>query len=88
MALTNFIEMRDKTASRAFWWRKKIEHTLHGLLPTAYVPLYDMVSFSTIPYAVAQQRARRQDRVVLAAACASAGVVATCALGAALWFAS
>jgi kynurenine 3-monooxygenase len=83
MALANFIEMRDKTASRLFHWKKKAEHALHGLLPSTYIPLYDMVSFTTIPYADALERSRRQQRIALAAAGAATGVVALGALGAA-----
>lgn len=64
MALTNFVEMRDKTASRAFRMRKKFEHFLHGVAPRFYTPRYDMVSFSTIPYADALARSRKQDRVI------------------------
>ncbi|MCL4210548.1 MAG: hypothetical protein KJZ68_07775, partial [Phycisphaerales bacterium] len=64
LALENFIEMRDRTASRAFRARKKLEHLLHGLFPGWYTPLYNMVSFSTIPYARARARARTQWRVV------------------------
>ena len=64
MALTNFVEMRDKTASRAFRMRKKFEHFLHGVVPQFYTPRYDMVSFSTIPYADALSRSRKQDRVL------------------------
>jgi kynurenine 3-monooxygenase len=37
-------------------------------MPRAFVPLYDLVSFTTVPYAAARERARRQDRLVLAAA--------------------
>ncbi len=73
MAIANFVEMRDRTASRAFRLRKRAEHTLHALFPKSYLPLYDMVSFSTIPYAEARERAKRQDRVALAAAAAAAG---------------
>jgi kynurenine 3-monooxygenase len=65
MALDNFIEMRDKTASRAFRARKRLEHALHGALPTWFVPLYNMISFSNIPYAQARQRAARQWRWVI-----------------------
>lgn len=85
MALANFIEMRDKTASRAFRLKKKAEHALHGLLGDRYLPLYDMVSFTTIPYAEARARARRQERIVLAAAgtlaLGAAGALAAIALG-------
>jgi kynurenine 3-monooxygenase len=64
LAVENFIEMRDKTASRFFRLKKKTEQTLHKLLPGWYVPLYSMVSFSRIPYAEAVRRARRQNRIV------------------------
>lgn len=64
LAVENFIEMRDKTASRAFRLKKKTEHALHKLLPGWYVPLYWMVSFSRTPYAEAVRRAKQQNRVV------------------------
>lgn len=63
LALRNFVEMRDHTASRAFRTKKKAERMLSRLLPGIFLPLYDMVSFSTIPYADAVARARRQWRV-------------------------
>jgi kynurenine 3-monooxygenase len=66
LAVHNFIEMRDKTASRAFRAKKKLDHFLEGVLPGVYLPLYTMVSFSRIPYAQAAARARRQDRMVYA----------------------
>ncbi|MSR29227.1 MAG: FAD-dependent monooxygenase [Phycisphaerales bacterium] len=68
MALENFIEMRDKTASRLFRLRKKAEHALNAIAPKLFVPRYDMVSFDTIPYADALARSLRQDRVVAAGA--------------------
>jgi kynurenine 3-monooxygenase len=60
------MEMRDKTASRTFRAKKKLDHTLEGLLPGLYLPLYTMVSFTRIPYAEAARRARRQDFIVYA----------------------
>ncbi len=70
MALENFVEMRDKVGSRAFRLKKKGEHLLHALLPGTYVPLYHMVSFTSIPYADARARARRQSGIVRAVAIA------------------
>ncbi len=64
LAVENFIEMRDKTASRVFRAKKKLDHLLEGLLPGIYLPLYTMVTFTRIPYAAAARRARRQDRIV------------------------
>jgi kynurenine 3-monooxygenase len=66
LALGNFIEMRDKTASRAFRAKKKLDHFLEAALPGIYLPLYTMVTFTRIPYAEAARRARLQDRIVYA----------------------
>lgn len=81
LALANFIEMRDRTASRLFHMRKKLDHALHGLAPTRYLPLYDMVSFSTIPYDDARQRARRQDRMLVMLAAGGALIAMIAILG-------
>lgn len=64
MALRNFIEMRDLTGRRSFKWKKKIEHALNRLMPATFVPLYDLVSFSTVPYAEAKARGAANDRVI------------------------
>ena len=60
LSLDNFIEMRDKTASRLFRIEKRVENGLHRLFPIWFVPLYTMVTFSRTPYARAIRRARRQ----------------------------
>lgn len=60
MALENFVEMRDKVASRAFLVQKRVEQEMHRLLPGWWKPRYDMVSFSNIPYAEARRRAEAQ----------------------------
>jgi kynurenine 3-monooxygenase len=64
LAVQNFIEMRDKTASKTFRAKKKLDHWLEGVLPGIYLPLYTMVTFTRIPYAVAAKRARIQDAIV------------------------
>ena len=64
LALENFIEMRDKTASKTFRAKKKLDHFLEALLPGIYLPLYTMVTFTRIPYAKAARRARLQDGIV------------------------
>jgi kynurenine 3-monooxygenase len=64
LAIGNFIEMRDKTASKTFRAKKKLDHMLEALLPGIYLPLYTMVTFTRIPYAEAATRAQRQDRIV------------------------
>src|SRR5947199_4168289 len=64
LAIGNFIEMRDKTASKTFRAKKKLDHLLEAALPRIYLPLYTMVTFTRIPYAEAARRARIQDWVV------------------------
>jgi len=64
LAVQNFIEMRDKTASPAFRAKKKLDHMLEGVLPGTYLPLYAMVTFTRLPYSTAAKRARFQDRIV------------------------
>ena len=66
LAVQNFVEMRDKTASKTFRAKKKLDHLLEGLLPGIYLPLYTMVTFTRIPYSTAARRARLQNRIVYA----------------------
>jgi kynurenine 3-monooxygenase len=67
LAIGNFIEMRDKTTSRTFRAKKKLDHLLEAALPGMYLPLYTMVTFTRIPYAQAARRARLQDRILYTA---------------------
>ena len=67
LAIGNFVEMRDKTASKTFRAKKKLDHALEAALPGIYLPLYTMVTFTRMPYATAAKRARVQDRIVSAA---------------------
>jgi kynurenine 3-monooxygenase len=64
LAIDNFIEMRDKTASRVFRAKKKLDQFLEAALQGIYLPLYTMVTFTRIPYAEAARRALLQDRIV------------------------
>jgi kynurenine 3-monooxygenase len=67
LAIGNFIEMRDKTASRGFRAKKKLDHLLEAALPGVYLPLYTMVTFTRVPYAQAARRARLQDQILYTA---------------------
>ena len=75
LAVENFIEMRDKTASKVSRAKKKLDHLLEGLVPGIYLPLYAMVTFSRIPYAEAARHARRQDRIVYAVLIAALAIL-------------
>src|SRR5213079_403338 len=79
LAVANFIEMRDKTASKMFRAKKKLDHALEAALPGIYLPLYTMVTFTRMPYGAAARRARVQDALVYAALLAL-GVVLIAAL--------
>jgi kynurenine 3-monooxygenase len=77
LAKENFVEMRDKVASPVFQMTKKVEHALERVLPGRYRSRYEMVSFTTIPYADVIERSRKQQRAVaLAATGALIGIVA------------
>ena len=64
LALENFVEMRDRVADPHFLFKKKVDLALEARFPGLYVPKYAMVAFHRIPYAVAQQRGRIQDRLL------------------------
>lgn len=76
MALANFVEMRDKVASPLFQAGRKVEHALERALPGRYVSRYELVSFSTTPYAEVVRRVRRQHRLLGAVAAGAAALLA------------
>src|SRR5205809_552232 len=82
LAVGNFIEMRDKTASKTFRAKKKLDHMLQAALPGIYLPLYTMVTFTNMPYAKAAKRARIQDILVYA----SLTLIFAILVGATFWF--
>jgi kynurenine 3-monooxygenase len=81
LAVGNFIEMRDKTASKTFRAKKKLDHALEAALPGMYLPLYTMVTFTRMPYANAAKRAQIQDSLVYA----SLFLIGTILVAALLW---
>ncbi|CAO3703890.1 unnamed protein product [Rhizopus stolonifer] len=62
LALYNYHEMRHAVTSYRFLARKKLEGIIHRLFPRLIIPLYTMVSFSTLPYSAAIQRWHAQTR--------------------------
>lgn len=61
MALDNFVEMRDRVNSRVFQAKTAAQHALERLIPGRYVSRYELVSFTTVPYAQIPERMRRQN---------------------------
>ncbi len=78
MALENFVEMSEKVASPVFRVQTRVRHALERALGGRYVSRYELVSFTTVPYAEIEGRIRRQDRAVGAVA---AGVFAAVGAG-------
>jgi kynurenine 3-monooxygenase len=64
LALNNFTEMRDKVADPKFLERKKIEKELGNRYPDRFISVYEMVSFSHIPYNTAIQCIQAQDKLL------------------------
>lgn len=64
LALYNYVEMRALVTSPWFLARKKLDKALHRAFPDQWIPLYTMVTFTTMPYAQARARAERQDALV------------------------
>ena len=83
LAKENFVEMRDKVNSKAFLVTKQLEHALERALPGTYLSRYEMVSFTTIPYAEVIERDSRQRRFVIAGLAAVGVSVLALAVGAA-----
>ena len=68
MAIENYVEMRDLVADPAFRLLKSVEQTLARLHPERFVPRYELVSFTSTPYAAAKARGAQQ-RVLLDTLC-------------------
>nr|XP_054762609.1 kynurenine 3-monooxygenase-like [Lytechinus pictus] len=64
LAMYNYVEMRALVNSRWFLFRKKVDRLLNWLLPSKYIPLYSMVTFSRIRYHVVINKWKKQDKVV------------------------
>jgi kynurenine 3-monooxygenase len=76
MALDNFVEMRDRVNSPVFRAKTAAQHALERVLPEHYVSRYELVSFTTMPYAQIPARMHRQNRATALVATAAAGLLA------------
>lgn len=64
LAVNNYIEMRDLTADPEFILQKKIEKRFANRHPDKWIPLYEQVTFTHIPYAEALAAGKRQDAIM------------------------
>ena len=75
LAKENFVEMRDKVNSPIFKLSQHAEHMLERVIP-GYLSRYEMVSFSTVPYAEVITKSKAQHRAFALAGVGVAGAVA------------
>jgi kynurenine 3-monooxygenase len=64
LAKQNFVELRDTANQPAFVARKRLDLLLSRVFPKRWMPLYTMVVHTTMPYAEAMERQRRQERLL------------------------
>jgi kynurenine 3-monooxygenase len=81
LSLSNFIEMRDKTASPWFRVLQRCRKQLSRYFPKLYMPRYNLVSFTTIPYAEIMRRLAWRRRIGLLLALALPVCLAVILLG-------
>ena len=64
MAIENYIEMRDSVAKPDYIMRNKIENALNKKFPNTFIPRYNMVSFTSIPYNEVSARSKIQQDII------------------------
>jgi len=64
LSTANFEDLRDRVHRLGYSASAAADRLLARLLPQHWVPLYGMVAHTTIPYADALARAKRQDRIL------------------------
>jgi kynurenine 3-monooxygenase len=64
MSLENFAELRDRIGDARFLLRKEVEHRLELEWPGEYRSRYSMVMFGDVPYRVAQEAGRIQQKIL------------------------
>jgi len=66
LALNNFVEMRDSVVDPNFLAKKQKIAELYEQDPKAWMPLYEMVTFSDYSYSEALQKGKEQEQKILA----------------------
>lgn len=64
MALENWVEMRDRVADEKFLMRKKIESLVEQRFPGIYKSRYGMITYTLVPYSLAQKAGLVQDKIM------------------------
>jgi len=64
MAIENYTEMRDSVAKPDFISRRDISNALYKEFPDQFIPRYNMVSFSSLPYSQVYERGEIQQKII------------------------
>lgn len=64
LSMYNYMEMRALVNLKWFLFQKNIERFLHAIMPSTFIPLYTMVTFSRIRYHEAVLRWHWQKKVI------------------------
>jgi kynurenine 3-monooxygenase len=64
MAIENYIEMRDLVTQPDYILHKKIANALFAKFPDNFIPRYNMVSFTSIPYSEVYARGKIQHGII------------------------
>jgi kynurenine 3-monooxygenase len=64
LSYRNYIELRDRVGSSHYMARKQIDLLLNRACPSLFVPLYSLITHTTMPYADAVERHARQERLL------------------------
>jgi kynurenine 3-monooxygenase len=64
MALENYMEMRDMVVQPEYLARKKLTNQLYVKFRNRFIPRYNMVSFTSIPYSEVYKRGKIQQEII------------------------
>ena len=64
MAIENYLEMRDLVIKKNFLQEKEISNILWENFPNRFIPRYNMVSFTSIPYSEIYKRGKIQKEIL------------------------
>ncbi|CAH2074413.1 unnamed protein product, partial [Iphiclides podalirius] len=63
LAMYNYVEMRDLVTRPSYLFRKSVDDFLFWLIPELWVPLYNSVSFTNMPYSQCVRNRQMQDKI-------------------------
>ena len=64
MAIENYVEMRKSVTEKEYLNKKKIVNELFIQHPDRFIPRYNMVSFTSIPYSEVYRRGKIQKKII------------------------